>query len=394
MRILAFGHIPSWAGGHQESGLANVIYQLARNMSECERVEMSIVATDVFVPIKKDGKLTIYGWTKSLLIKYALKHPFKSLHWLINVLTAKCAYGSVVSVPGYFFKGLHLARTISIVKPDVVHFHGMTACVYDKIVPSNIQIVDTMHGIIGGDQTIPNQKYLYKMERDCCRTTRYSLMTFIVEKLIDDFKACYDDVMSPCKAILNAYDNKVFNYIEHKTGEILTLVTIASFSENKGQERVIEAIAKSGVDCKYICIGASTPELERQYKETASKLKVNFEYIGKQKPSEIREILANADYMILPSSTEGFGLVYLEAIACGVPVILPKHLPIMQEPGIIQPEKNALLLKDCSAEAIAELLPCLKDYYFDHKAVSESIIGYSWEDIAQEYVESIKQMLM
>ena len=392
MKILSFGHIPSWAGGRQESGLAHVIYQLARHISECDGVEMTMAATDVFVPIKKDRKLTIYGWTKGMLIKYALQHPFKSIGWLVNVLISKYKYGPVVSVPGFFFKGFHLARTIDIVQPHAVHLHGMSACVYDRIVPSDVKIVVTMHGIIGEDQTIPLQEHLYKMERDCCHSTRCSLMAFIAEKLIGDFKSCYGEIKSPCKAILNAYDSKSFNYIEQKDGSKLTLVTIASFSENKGQERVIEAIGKSGIDCKYICIGASTPDIEKKYKDTASRLGVDFAYVGKKTPAEIREILAQADYMILPSSTEGFGLVYLEAIACGVPVILPKHLPIVKEPGMIQPEKNALLLKDSSSDGITELLPKLKNYNFDHKKVSETIVGYSWESIAKEYVESFKSL--
>ena len=394
MKILSFGHIPSWSGGRQESGLANVIYQLALNMADCKDVEMTLAATDVLVPKIIDGKLTIYGWRKGMLIKYALKRPFKSLCWLINILVAKCKYGPAISVPGYFFKGLHLARTIDIVKPRAVHLHGMVACVYDKIVPSDVKIVVTMHGIIGDDQTIPMQEHRYKMERDCCHSIRYSLMAFIAEKLIDDFKSCYSYIKAPSKAILNAYDSKAFNYIAHKDNGRLTLVTIASFSENKGQARVIEAIGKSGVDCKYICIGASAPDFEKQYKDKANRLGVDFEYVGKKSPVEIREILANANYMILPSFTEGFGLVYLESIACGVPVILPKHLPIVQEKGIVQPNVNSLLLEDSSVESISKLLSILKNYSFDSKRVAESIIGYSWENIAKEYTDSFKQLII
>ena len=50
MRIMSFGHIPSWAGGKQESGLANVIYQLAKHGSEIPEAEVTLAATDCFVP--------------------------------------------------------------------------------------------------------------------------------------------------------------------------------------------------------------------------------------------------------------------------------------------------------------------------------------------------------
>ena len=172
----------------------------------------------------------------------------------------------------------------------------------------------------------------------------------------------------------------------------MVLATVASLSENKGQERVLEAISKSKVCCQYICIGGDSSAYEKNINEKISSLDVSWEYVGKKSPAEIRELLSNVDYMILPSSTEGFGLVYLEAIACGVPVILPKHLPIVEEKGIIQPGVNSLLLKDSSVDAIVELLPNLANYQFDSRKVAESIVDYSWENIAKEYVECFRKL--
>lgn len=103
-----------------------------------------------------------------------------------------------------------------------------------------------------------------------------------------------------------------------------------------------------------------------------------------KKPTEIRKILAECDYMILPSSSEGFGLVYLEAIACGVPVIIPQHLPLAQE-GYILNESNSIRIADSSSKAIEAVLPSLQESKWDRKTVSESIISYTWDNIAKEY---------
>lgn len=393
MRILSFGHIPSWVGGRQESGLANVIYQLAKYMSQCEDTIVSLAATDVFVPFIMHEKLQVIGWSKSTLFVYALKHFVISLKWAFNVIFAKIKFGSVISVPGYFFKGLHLHRAIEICKPDVVHLHGPNACVYDKIIPENVKIVVTMHGLIGVDKTIFNQPSLYKLEKEICKSSRYGMIGFIAEKLIADFTTLYGKITSPTKVLLNAYDAESFYYIEPQCHDGLVLATIASLSENKGQERVIEAINRSGVNCRYICVGGDSVNYEKKINKIALSLNVNWEYQGKKSPSEIRELLSTVDYMILPSSTEGFGLVYLEAIACGVPVILPKHLPIVKENSIIQPGLNAFLITDSSVEAIAELLPQLTNSKFERKKVSESIVAYSWKSIAREYVECFKMLL-
>lgn len=392
MRILSFGHIPSWAGGRQESGLGNVIYQLAKYMSECESVKVTLAATDVFKPLILHDDLHIIGWTKDILIKYALKHPFTSLRWMIYVLYSKIKYGPIVNILGFFFKGMHLHRSIGLSKPDVVHLHGPNACVYKAIITEDIKIVVTMHGLIGLDKTIENQTYLYKMEREICKSSRYSMVGFIAQKLISEFSSLYGAINSPAKVFLNAYDSNVFNYIEPKEHNGLVLATVASLSENKGQERVLEAIYKSEVNCRYICIGDDSTGYGGIIKDKVCSLNVSWEYVGKKSPTEIRKLLSDVDYMILPSSTEGFGLVYLEAIACGVPVILPKHLPIVEEKGIIQPGINALLLEDSSVDAIAELLPNLANYRFDSKKVAESIVDYSWKNIAKEYVECFRKL--
>ena len=84
MRILSFGHLPTWAGGRQESGLANVIYQLAKHGSEIPDNEVFLAATDYYKSIRKDGRLTILGWTKIMLMVYILTRP--NIPWKVTII--------------------------------------------------------------------------------------------------------------------------------------------------------------------------------------------------------------------------------------------------------------------------------------------------------------------
>lgn len=391
MKVLSFGHIPSWAGGRQSSGLANVMYQLAINMADCTDVDLTFVATDVNEQIIKHDSLTLMGWDKRTLLKFSLFHPCISIKCLWVSVSSFLKYGRIVSITGYFFKGLHLSRSIKLRSPDIVHLHGIDASIYGKLVPSGIKVIVTMHGLIGEDKTIPHHKSCMKMERDICKSSRYSFVVFIAKQLITDYSSLYGCIKSKAVYIPNAYDSCAFHYVAPLSHSKLTLATVASFSNNKGQHRVIEAIAKSGIECRYICVGSGSDEWINRNQSLADRFDVDYEYVGRKSPDEIRECLKGVDYMILPSSTEGFGLVFLESIACGVPVILPKHLPIVNEEDLIKPGVNAVLIDSSDVEDIATSLKSLAPYSFDRKAVSESISGYTWQDVARQYVKLIAE---
>lgn len=388
-KVLAFGHMPTWAGGRQESGLANVIYNLALSMSESDGFDVTLAATDFFESKKVVNSLTVLGWQKKSLLIFAILHPFFTLKTLLHLIAARKKYQSFISIPGMLIKSIFLRKAINEIKPDVVHLHAAHSIVYLPAIPSCVKVILTHHGVVGYDSHINNSDVYAKLENDTCHTQRISKLYFISQKLISDFVERYHSIDVPYEAILDAYDSSRFHYIEQLPQKKLTLVTVASFSENKGQERVVEAIGRCGVDCRYICVGASSDGYHKKVQTIADNYKVDFEYVGKKTPSEIREILSMADYMILPSSTEGFGLVYLEAIACGVPVVLPKHLPIVQEDGIIQPGKNAILLENSSADAIVSCLPTLNETRMDHMAVSKTIVNFTWQNIGKSYTESV-----
>lgn len=389
MKVLSFGHIPSWAGGRQNQGLANVIYNLALNISRLDDVKVYLGATDVFTPQINREKLTILGWNKSNLLLYSALHPVVSLRYIFYLMMIKNKASHIVSVIGQFFKGMHLHRCICKTSPDVVHLHGCLSSLYLPLISNQNKVIVTIHGTVGNDSEIKNNLEYRYFENQLCHSSKLSCLCFIANVLKKEFFESYNGIDCQTAVILNAYNSDSFYYIQPAIHTGIKLLTIASIQPRKGQYRVLEALSKINDDIEYDCIGlADDDELQR-----LNSYCYHYTYHGKKTPNEIRNILSTMDYMILPSSSEGFGLVYLEAIACGVPVILPKQLPIVQESEIIQPGVNALLLEDSSSESIANLLPKLKEYNFDHHKVAKSIIGYSWENISKEYYNLYKSIL-
>lgn len=405
MRVLSFGHLPSWAGGRQESGLANVIYQLAKHESSIPGIEVYLAATDSFIPIRQDGNLSIVGWTKGGLLIYLLFHPFQCFSSFLVLKSLKRIYPIAESFWGLFLKRVFLSRTIHNMSPNIIHLHGPAAIWYLDLVPSSVKVALTFHGMTGLDENLSDYRILYEMEKALFHSPRVDGVFFICTKLVDSFVKAYGPNGKNNSVIFNSYDHTQFYLVKDKlslpsnvnenaiNGDKVSLYTVASLSDLKGQLRVLVGIKNAANHNKfeYTCIGGDTDGYANELLKYAEENNLSFRYLGKMPPGEIREELLHADYMIMPSSSEGFGLTYLEAIACGVPVILPKDLPIAQESELIN-DNNSIMLEDCSSKAITKVLNSLDKYKFNRVSVAETITAFSWDEIAFRYINAYKQL--
>lgn len=65
--------------------------------------------------------------------------------------------------------------------------------------------------------------------------------------------------------------------------------------------------------------GDHREEIERLYDPVTNRLRVRF--LGTQTPAQVERLMLSADMLVWPGLGEAYGLVYLEAQACGLPVI-------------------------------------------------------------------------
>jgi glycosyltransferase involved in cell wall biosynthesis len=99
------------------------------------------------------------------------------------------------------------------------------------------------------------------------------------------------------------------------------IITAGRLTAQKGQWHLIEAFARvrRKTPCQLAILGAG--ELESRLRETAKSAGVESDtyFLGRQ--LNPWKYMSKANVFVLPSLTEGFGLVLLEAMACGLPVI-------------------------------------------------------------------------
>lgn len=130
--------------------------------------------------------------------------------------------------------------------------------------------------------------------------------------------------------IPNMVDFKSFNNSHKEKGEKIkgfTFLSLCYLNRNKGIDILIEAFAKyfKESDSKLI-IGGDGPERERLELLT-NELGINdkVEFKGALSRKKVAKEMAECDVFILPSRYETFGVVLIEALASGKPVISTKN---------------------------------------------------------------------
>ncbi len=139
--------------------------------------------------------------------------------------------------------------------------------------------------------------------------------------------------------------------------DIQVVIHIGRLCKSKGQHLLLQAAAnlhQLGQEAVYLIVGK---DLEQdgaylQYlKDLAQELGINqsVHFLGHR--SDIPQLLALSDLLVLPSYTEGLPLVILEAMAAGLPIVatpvggIPEAV-IHQETGLLVPVEDVRALGD------------------------------------------------
>jgi len=98
----------------------------------------------------------------------------------------------------------------------------------------------------------------------------------------------------------------------------LKLLFVGACNLRKGLPFLFEAVRLCRSDVSLTIVGLVDNELA----ETLSRYRDHYTYIGPKSKPELRALYASHDILVLPSVADAFGFVALEAMACGMPVVV------------------------------------------------------------------------
>lgn len=186
--------------------------------------------------------------------------------------------------------------------------------------------------------------------------------------------------------IPNVVDTNTFTYSERYYKKDFTFITVGNLIYRKRMDLTVLAFCKSfprDKNVKLVVIGDGE---ERENIESIIK-KYKFEdkiiLTGRLYREQISEYMKKSDCFVLSSRAETFGVVYIEAMAVGLPIIATK----CGGPEYLVNEKNGLLIEIDDLEQLIEAMKRMYKHknHYDRQAISQEIHRcFSPKNVAKE----------
>ena len=140
-----------------------------------------------------------------------------------------------------------------------------------------------------------------------------------------------------CVVVSNCFDNSYYNEIIEKKEDNLSLCQIGTFSSRKNQLfslEIIKQIISHQTDAKLFLLGK---EVEMNYTKKIQEYILNNNLTNNvsflSPDYNKKELFKMSSYLLFPSTKESFGLVLLEAQACGVHCFASNKIPTDSDLG-------------------------------------------------------------
>lgn len=301
------------------------------------------------------------------------------------------------------YKGLqYLVKNIySDFKFDLIHAHvalpdGYAAMKLAK--DFNVPHVITIHG-----QDL--QQTLYKNEQ--CKEILLKAIhsankiVLVSNKLNNIIKKYCDDKNNKINVIANGVDaDYILNNRMKKTNNERNkiILSVSNLIKTKGIDLNIQAFSKlteKYQNLRYFIIGDGT---ERKNLEILSKdlvISEKVEFLGIVSHNDVMKYMADADIFSLPSWNEAFGVVYIEAMAHGKPVIGCKGEGIED---FVDDGETGLLVNPKDVDSLAQAMDFLLSNPDKANAIGERarelvLENYTWEKNAEKTLKAYQEVL-
>lgn len=335
MRILQIGPIPPELGGQTQGGVASNMWGLIKHLVE-QGHQVGVLADNYYskrkVP-KLWGDVQIYG----------IVHPFLEVPTL--AFSKPSFWRKVISIKRHFgpLKGwlkiigwlLIYQRVIDKFQPDIIHVHHLeTRFPFAYFAIGNripiVAMIHSTHSIAFSNPPLRELQYLLVQRNLNLACNLIFVSQFVKLK----YEKLFPNYLNGCRTwiIYNPVEVSTYYVISQKEArqhideklDYPIILSVGNLIPRKGVQFLIEAASKlknKGLRFRLIIVGdgPQRDELEMLIQEKGLISLISLK--GAKSQKELLYYYNAADLFVSPSLMESFGIVFIEAMLCGCPVI-------------------------------------------------------------------------
>lgn len=379
---------------------------------------LGILLTQIYEHFAKDNDayLISHVITKGHgnILPHTVGDVLRHMRWKDLIQGIRCALSYPQGISGrlkylyYCMNKGYVLHTIRKLQPDVVHING--ASIRNKPYVEacrelGVKYVLTLHGLKGLDESTkaPGWNKVYEKEVILECEKRGIPMTVISTGIKERIEKHYLNAQSRCITVVpNGTNVEQKNNVPETDlrkrynipNDAMIAISVGTVCERKNQMQIVEAMPlvckKSDKDLYVFLCGTDSTDGAVQQRINELGLTDRVFVLGFVPYEQMGNMYAQADFNILASLDEGFGLGMIEAFVYGLPSVTFADLDAIPD---IYDESAMLLCADRSTEALADAICQTMVTTWNKDEIIEYSKEFSLEQMAKNYQKVFEKAL-
>ncbi len=402
MRILLIGPVPPEFGGRDTGGIATHNCGLAEHLAAHGHEVAVLADSRAFDPAAwpaRVGAISVYGVADyaGALRSAELRRPAT---WR-DVARARRALDSVGSSRWIAAATAAYRGVVRDFAPDIVHVHALEGrfAFANAVLGGRTPLVATAHSTHYFEFAESARRDVYRrlVARNLAAARE---VIFVSQYLEQRYQALFPATLEQLnvRVIPNPVDTTAFPEIDraHARQSLAlqaperVVLFVGNLIPRKDAGSLVRAVAilgRAGVPVTALIVGAGPEEGHLRALAGSEGVAEQVRFEGSRLQSELGTYYAAADALVFPSLMESFGLVAVEAMLYGTPVVgTPEVLP-----EVVPPECG-VYARPGDPESLARALGEALDRTWDRGAIRAHALTFDWRGRVGAYEEAYEEV--